>query len=91
MLIIVDDCKSTSAHLRPVAVDESAVRTKLLVPSVNLPAVSADVATSMSPLASNNVGLRTLAKSKAVKVIISSTSPAVKAAREAMLVPLVAT
>jgi hypothetical protein len=90
MLIIVEDCKSTSAHLRPVAVDESAVRTNPLVPRVNLPGVSAAVATRMSPLASNKVLLIAVARSNAVKVIISRTSPAVSAARELMVEPSVA-
>ena len=83
--------KSTSAQTSPVAVDESALRKYPFVPTVNLPTVSTPVPASMSPLASNNVGLRTLARSKAVKVIISRISPAVKAAREAILEPSVAT
>jgi len=90
MLIIVEDCKSTSAHLRPVAVDESAVSTNPLVPRVSFPGVSADVATSMSPLASKSERAIESASSNAVKVITSRMSPAARAASPVMLVPFVA-
>ena len=85
--IVAYDDRSTADQVKPVAVDESALRKYPLVPTVNLPGVSAAVATKMSPFASNNVLEIAVAKSKAVKVIISSTSPAAKAAREVMLVP----
>lgn len=81
----------TSSQTKPVAVLESAFRKYPLVPSVNLPGVSADVATSMSPLASKSELGIAVAISKAVKVIISRTSLAARAGlKESMLVPLVA-
>ena len=61
------------------------------MPTVNLPGVSAEVATSMSPLASKSELGIAVATSKAVKVIISITSEAASAGlKPVMLVPLVA-
>ena len=70
---------------------ESALRKYPLVPTVNLPGVSALVATSKSPLASKSELGIAVATSKAVKVIISMTSDAARAGlKPVMLVPLVA-
>ncbi len=80
--------KSTCAQASPVAVVESALRKYPLVPTVSLPTVSAAVPTIKSPLASITVLGIAVAKSKAVKVIISRMSLAARAARDVMLVPL---
>jgi hypothetical protein len=79
---------SYADHFKPVAVLESATRTVLFEPTVNLPGVSALVATRMSPLASKRERAIESANSKAVKVIISTISPAARAARDVMLEPL---
>jgi hypothetical protein len=86
--IVAYDDKSTADQVNPVAVDESAFKKYPLVPTVSLPTVSAAVPTRMSPLASKIVSSIAEASSNDVKVIISRMSPAVKAAREVMLVPL---
>ena len=69
---------------------ESACRYCPLVPTVILPGVSALVATSRSPFASNSERAIESASSKAVNVITSRMSPAVNAARDVMLEPLLA-
>jgi hypothetical protein len=79
---------SYADHFKPVAVLESAIRTCPLEPTVNLPGVSAEVAAIMSPLASNTERAIESASSNAVKVIISTMSLAVRAARDVMLEPL---
>ena len=59
------------------------------MPTVNLPGVSAEVATSMSPLASKSELGIAVATSKAVKVIISITSEVASAGlKPVILVPL---
>ena len=93
MLISIDvkSGSGTSAHSRPSAAAELAERKYPLVPAVSLPGVSAPLATIKSPLASKTVLGIAVAKSNAVNVIISSTSPAVSAGLNAeILVPLLA-
>lgn len=78
-----------ATQVMPRAAVDDACKKYPFVPTGSLPGVSAELATIKSPLASRIELLIAVATSNAVNVIISTTSPAVSAGlNPVMLVPL---